>query len=255
MSEIVLRKEGNISIMSIDRPNALNALNRDIIDDMDDLVEEIKKDTDVRCLVIYSEKNFAAGADIKNMVECDEAEAKDFIFTSTYNKIFDLPFPVIAAIEGYALGGGLELAFTADIRIAGENAKMGFPEVTLGIIPGAGGTIRVPRIIGESKAKELIFTGDIISAKEAEQKGLVNRVVPDDQVYSEAMKLAGKIAMQAPIAVAAAKNTIRSGIEEPDDHKGMAIEEKNWSKMFSTEDQKEGMRAFLEKRKPVYKNR
>ena len=255
MAEIVIRKEDNIAIMSVERPKALNALNRSIIDDMDDLIEKLKKDKDIRCLVIYSEKNFAAGADIKSMADCDEEKAKDFIFTSTYNKIFDLPFPVIAAIEGYALGGGFELTFTADIRIAGENAKMGFPEVTLGIIPGAGGTIRVPRIIGEAKAKELIFTGDVISAKEAEKIGLINRVVPDDKVYDEAMKLAGKIARRAPIAVAAAKETIRAGVEEPDDHKGMAIEEKNWSKLFSTDDQKEGMRAFLEKRKPVYRNK
>lgn len=255
MSEVTLRKEGDIAILSVDRPKALNALNRTIIDDMDQLVEGLKDDQDVRCLILHSEKNFAAGADIKSMAECDEEEAKRFVFTSTYNKIFDLPFPVIAAIEGYALGGGFELAFTADIRIAGESAKMGFPEVTLGIIPGAGGTIRVPRIIGESWAKELIFTGEIISAEKAEKMGLINRLTADDRVFEEAMKLAEKIARRAPIAVAVAKATINAGIEEPADHKGMAIEEKNWTALFNTEDQKEGMRAFLEKRKPQYRNR
>lgn len=255
MAEILLKKEGNIAILSVDRPKALNALSRDIIDDMDDLVNQIMEDEDIRCLILHSDKNFAAGADIKKMIECDEEEAKAFIFSPTYNKIADLKIPVIAAIEGYALGGGMELAMTADIRIAGESAKMGFPEVTLGIIPGAGGTIRVPRIIGEARAKELIFTGDIISAQKADSMGLVNRVVPDDQVLTEAMKLAGKLARRAPIALAAAKATIKAGQEEPDHNKGIDIEAANWAKLFTTEDQKEGMNAFIEKRKPEFKNK
>lgn len=255
MAQVLLKKQGTIAIISVDRPEALNALSRSIIDEMDDLVEEVMKDRDIRCLVLHSKKNFAAGADIKKMIECNEQEARAFLFSPTYNKIADLNIPVIAAIEGYALGGGMELAMTADIRIAGEGAKMGFPEVTLGIMPGAGGTVRVPRIIGEARAKELIFTGDVITAERAEAMGLVNRVTADDQVFDEAMKLAKKLAKRAPIALAAAKATIRSGQEEPDQNKSIDIEAANWARLFTTEDQKEGMRAFLEKRKPAFQNK
>ena len=189
------------------------------------------------------------------MVECDEKQARDFIFSPTYNKIANLPIPVIAAIEGYALGGGMELAMTADLRIAGESAKMGFPEITLGIIPGAGGTIRVPAIIGEAKAKELIFTGDIISAQKAEAMGLINKSVPDEEVFPEAEKLAKKLSRRAPIALAAAKATIKAGQEAPSYEKGIDIEAANWARLFETRDQKEGMRAFIEKRKPIFQNR
>ena len=149
----------------------------------------------------------------------------------------------------------MELAMTADIRIAGEGAKMGFPEVTLGIIPGAGGTIRVPRVIGESCAKELIFTGKVIDAQKAESIGLVNRVTPDDEVLQEALKLAGRITRNAPIAVKAAKRVIRAGLDEPEQNKGIDTEAAEWARLFTTEDQKEGMNAFFEKRKPVFKNR
>lgn len=255
MGKVSLRKEDNIGIISIERPEALNALSRELVDEIDGCVEQIMKENDIRCLILHSEKNFAAGADIKKMVECDEEGAKNFVFTSTYNKIANLKIPVIAAIEGYALGGGLELAMTADIRIAGKSAKMGLPEITLGIMPGAGGTIRVPSVIGEAKAKELIFTGKIISAEEAEHIGLVNSIEEDCEVLAAAMKMAKKIARNAPIAMTAAKETIRAGLEEPDQIKGTYIEAENWAKLFNTEDQKEGMRAFLEKRKPSFKNK
>ena len=255
MGSVLLRKEDNIAIMSVNRPEALNALSKEIVNEMDAYIEEIIKDNDIRCLILHSEKNFAAGADIKKMAECNEAEAKNFVFTSTYNKIADLRIPVIAAIEGYALGGGLELAMTADIRIAGKSAKMGLPEITLGIMPGAGGTIRVPRIIGEARAKELIFTGKIISAEEAEHIGLVNSIEDDGEVFEKAMKIARRIARNAPIAMASAKITIREGLEEAEYTKGTYIEAENWAKLFNTEDQKEGMRAFLEKRKPSFKNK
>ena len=255
MAEIIWKKEGNIAILSINRPKALNALSREIIDTMDVLIEEIRSDREIRCLILHSDKNFAAGADIKGMMECDEKQAKAFIFSPTYNKIAELPIPVLAAIEGYALGGGMELAMTADIRIAGQSAKMGFPEVTLGIMPGAGGTIRVPRIIGEARAKELIFTGDIIHAQRAADMGLINQVVPDDQVLTEARSLAEKRARRAPVALAAAKATMKAGQEEPDHSKGIKIEAENWAKLFTSQDQKEGMRAFAEKRRPVFQNR
>ena len=255
MAQVLLKKEENIAIIRVDRPEALNALSRSIIDEMDELVEEVMRDKDIRCLILHSEKNFAAGADIKKMVECNEEEARAFLFSPTYNQIADLSIPVIAAIEGYALGGGMELAMTADIRIAGESAKMGFPEITLGIMPGAGGTIRVPRIIGEARAKELIFTGDVITAEKALSMGLVNRVSDDEHVFDEAMKLAKKLAKRAPIAMAMAKKTIKAGQEEQSHTKGIEIEADNWAKLFTTQDQKEGMRAFLEKRKPDFQNK
>ncbi|MGI6211868.1 MAG: enoyl-CoA hydratase/isomerase family protein [Anaerovoracaceae bacterium] len=255
MSRVTLKIEDGIAVLGVDRPEALNALNREIIDEMDGKIEELKKDDSVRCLVIYSEKNFAAGADIKAMAECDEEGAKAFCFSPTYNKIEDLPFPTIAAICGYALGGGMELALTCDLRIAGEGAKMGFPEVTLGIFPGAGGTIRAPKLIGAAFAKELIFSGDAVTAERALQMGLVNRVVPDDQVLAEAMKLAGRIARRGPVAVRMVKDVIDRGLQDPDTKNGVALEAEQWAKLFNTEDQKEGMKAFMEKRKPVFRNK
>ncbi|MCI8608588.1 MAG: hypothetical protein HFE73_02995 [Firmicutes bacterium] len=255
MSKVALVKEGNIAIISVQRPEALNALSREIVDEMDVLIEEVKKDADLRCLIFHSEKNFAAGADIKAMAGCNEEEAKAFGFSDVYDKIAELPIPTIAAIEGYALGGGMELAMTADMRIAGESAKMGFPEVTLGIFPGAGGTIRVPKLVGPAFAKELIFSGDAVSAERALQMGLVNRVVADNQVLEEAKKLAGRIAKRGPVAVRMVKEVITRGLEEPDVNKGAAMEAEQWAKLFNTYDQKEGMKAFMEKRKPVFENR
>ncbi|MDY3240896.1 MAG: enoyl-CoA hydratase-related protein [Anaerovoracaceae bacterium] len=255
MSKVALKKEENIAIISVERPEALNALSREIVDEMDVLIEEVKKDEDIRCLIFYSEKNFAAGADIKAMAGCNEEEAKAFCFSPVYDKIAELPIPTIAAIEGYALGGGMELAMTADMRIAGKSAKMGFPEVTLGIFPGAGGTIRVPKLIGPAFAKELIFSGDAVTAERALQMGLVNRVVEDGEVLAEAKKLAGRIAKRGPVAVRMVKEVITRGLEEPDVNKGTAMEAEQWAKLFNTYDQKEGMKAFMEKRKPVFENR
>lgn len=255
MGKIKLQKEGNIAILSVDRPEALNALSREIVDEMDEYIEEVRKDADIRCLILYSEKNFAAGADIKAMAPCDEESAKAFCLSPTFDKIAELEIPTIAAIEGYALGGGMELALTADMRIAGKSAKMGFPEVTLGIFPGAGGTIRAPKLIGPAFAKELIFTGDHITAERALQMGLVNRVVEDTEVLEEAKKLAGRIAKRGPVAVRMVKEVITRGLEEPDVKKGTAMEAEQWAKLFNTYDQKEGMQAFMEKRKPVFENR
>lgn len=255
MSQAVYKKEDNIAIISIERPEALNALSREIVDEIDGIIEKIKADPDIRCVILHSDKNFAAGADIKGMAECDEEGAKVFSFTPTFNKIEKMPLPVIAAIEGYALGGGMEFALTADIRIASKTAKMGFPEVTLGIFPGAGGTIRAPRICGEAFAKELIFTGDAVSAERAYAMGLVNQVVEEGQALEAAMKMAGRIAKRGPVAIRMVKDVITRGVQEPDMEKAIEIETKAWPKLFNTEDQKEGMRAFIEKRKPVYKNK
>lgn len=255
MSVIQVKKEDHIAILSVVRPEALNALSREIVDEMGEAIDAIEKDQDIYCLIFHSEKNFAAGADIKKMADCDEDGAKAFCFSSVYDRIAELPIPTIAAIEGYALGGGMELALCADIRIAGESAKMGFPEVTLGIFPGAGGTIRAPKLIGPAFAKELIFSGEQISAERALQMGLVNRVASDDAVLEEAKKLAAKIAKRGPVAVRMVKDVITRGLEMGDVKAGTAYEAQQWAKLFTTYDQKEGMHAFMEKRKPQFENR
>ncbi len=255
MGVIKLVKEGHVAVLSVVRPEALNALSREIVDEMDQVLEELKEDKDIYCLIFHSEKNFAAGADIKKMADCDEEGAKAFCFSPVYDKIAEYPIPTIAAIEGYALGGGMELALCADIRIAGEGAKMGFPEVTLGIFPGAGGTIRAPKLIGPSYAMELIFSGEQITAARAKEMGLVNRVVADADVLEEAKKLASKIAKRGPVAVRMAKDVIIKGLQMGDVKEGTAYEAQQWAKLFNTYDQKEGMHAFMEKRKPTYENR
>lgn len=255
MSMIQVKKEEHIAVLSVVRPEALNALSREIVDEIGRALDEIEKDRDIYCLVFHSEKNFAAGADIKKMADCNEEEATAFCFSPVYDRIAEFPIPTIAAIEGYALGGGMELALCADMRIAGENARMGFPEVTLGIFPGAGGTIRAPKLIGPAFAKELIFSGEQITALRAKEMGLVNRVVSDDAVLEEAKKLASKIAKRGPVAVRMAKDVITKGLETGDVKEGTAYEAQQWAKLFATYDQKEGMHAFMEKRKPKFENR
>lgn len=249
---IKLEKRGGIAVVSIDRPKAMNALSRAIVDELDECIEHIREDSEIKALIFYSEKNFAAGADIADMVDCTPEGAKKFSFTPTYDKIERLSIPTIAAIEGYALGGGLELALACDLRLADEKAVMGFPEIKLGIMPGAGGTIRAPRLIGPAKAMELIFTGCTLTAEAAEKIGLVNIVVPAGEVLAAAEKMAYKLAKNAPVAMQTAKYTIWKGLQEPEVCKGTALEAEQWSSLFRTQDQKEGMRAFLEKRLPVY---
>jgi enoyl-CoA hydratase/carnithine racemase len=255
MSGIRREKVNNIAILKIDRPEAYNALSREIVNEIDNYAEEIKKDKSIKVLIIHSDHHFAAGADIKGMVDCSEEKAKEFAFSNTFNKLANLDIPTIAAIEGYALGGGLELALTCDLRIASADAKLGFPEITLGIMPGAGGTIRTPRMISPAKAKELIFLGESIKAVKAQEMGLVNIVAEKEEVFPLAMKWAKKLSKLPTIALAAAKKSIDQGLEEQDISKAIAMESIRWAKLFNTDDQKEGMMAFLEKRKPVYKGK
>lgn len=244
--------ENGVAFVSVERPEALNALNREIIDELDSVITEISEDASVKCMVIYSKGNFAAGADIKQMAECDPEGAKAFAFSGTFNKIDSMPIPTIAAIEGYALGGGLELALACDIRISADTAKMGFPEITLGIFPGAGGTVRAPRLIGMAKAMELIFTGSVLSAAEAERIGLVNKVVPEEELLTAVNKMTKRIVSQSRAILRAAKSTMLQEAEIVKTEDAVAVEAENWAALFSTKDQKEGMRAFIEKRKPVY---
>ena len=255
MGYVSSAKENGVITISIDRPNALNALNRDIVDELDVILTESAQDPEIKCLVIRNNSNFAAGADIKAMANCDPEGAKAFAFSPVFNKLASYPIPTIAAMEGYALGGGMEMALACDLRICADNTKMGFPEITLGIMPGAGGTIRAPRAIGMTKAMELIFTGFTLDSQEALRAGLVNHVVPAEALDEAVAKMTKRIAAQSRVALMVAKKTMLDGAKVADVEHGIEIEAQNWANMFATYDQKEGMKAFMEKRKPVFENR
>jgi len=246
---IDVKTQNGIAVIFLNRPKAMNALNKDMVLELDDAFEKMAGDSQVKAVVITGEKNFAAGADISNMLTLSPEEAKEFSFRHTFNKIEDFPKPVIAAISGFALGGGLELALVCDMRIAAPNANLGLPEINLGIFPGAGGTQRLPRLIGTSRAKEMIYTGDIININKATEYGLVDMVA--ENPLEEALKMAGKLAVKAPIALKLAKQCINLAIDT-DQNKGIEFEAVAWSSTFATEDQREGMKAFKEKRKAVF---
>jgi len=254
---LILKKENKVCVLSINRPNALNALNTETLQELNAAIDLIERDEEVYVVLITGEgKAFVAGADILEMKEKNAEESRKFakLGLETFRKIELLEKPVIAAVNGFALGGGCELAMSCDIRIAGEKAKFGQPEVGLGITPGFAGTQRLPRLVGPAKAKELIFTADMINAVEAEKIGLVNKVVPQEELMSEAMKLASKIASKGQIAVKYAKSAINRGIET-DIETGMEIERDLFGLCFATEDQKEGMTAFIQKRAAEFKNK
>jgi enoyl-CoA hydratase len=229
----------------------LNALNRDLVTELGSLIDELTADRTIRALIITGTgKNFAAGADIANMVELAPSEARAFSFSGVFDKIEGLPIPVFAAIQGYALGGGLELALACDFRICSTTAKLGLPEIKLGIMPGAGGTQRLPKLIGLSRAREMIYFGTIIDAEKALQWGLCDRVVDGDPA-EHAKSMAEKLLEKSPIALEAAKKSVNF-VNDADMASGIAYEAVVWADLFSTADQKEGMRAFLEKRKPNF---
>lgn len=257
--EFVSYKSDNfIAVLTINRPNALNALNSKVLDELRKTFDKIDLET-TRVVIITGagEKSFVAGADISEMSTASVTEAEKFgkKGNDVFRKIETFPLPVIAAVNGFALGGGCELAMSCDIRICSENAVFGQPEVGLGITPGFGGTQRLPRIVGLGKAKELIYAANNIKAEEALRIGLVNHVYPLENLMDEAMKLAGKIARNAPIAVRASKKAINTGIDTDMD-RAIIVEEKIFSSCFETEDQKEAMKAFLEKRKvEAFKNK
>lgn len=252
---LLLKKEGNIGILSINRPNELNALNSKVLDELNMAIDDISLDNDIHVLIISGEgRAFVAGADIEEMKNKNASEARNFSNKglTVFRKIELMEKPVIAAVNGFALGGGCELAMCCDIRIASQKAKFGQPEVGLGITPGFGGTQRLSRLVGLGKAKELIFTADIIKADEAFIIGLVNKVVEADQLMDESMKLASKIASKGQLAVRYSKTAINRGFET-DLETGMVIEKELFALCFATEDQKEAMSAFLEKRDAIYK--
>ena len=251
MEMIKFEQRDHVGIVTIDRPKALNALNSQVLDELNEAFDSIDLNT-VRAVVLTGsgEKSFVAGADIGEMsnFSVEEGEAFGKKGNDIFRKIELFPIPVIAAVNGFALGGGCELSMSCDIRICSDNAVFGQPEVGLGITPGFGGTQRLARLIGPGKAKEMIYSAKNIKADEAYRVGLVNNVYPQAELMDEALKLAGKIASNAPIAVRACKEAINEGLQVDMD-KAIVVEEKLFGKCFKTEDQIEGMKAFLEKRK------
>jgi enoyl-CoA hydratase len=258
LTNVIVEKENAIGIISMNRPSALNALNSDTLSDLKTAVKAMGEDPEVSVIIITGtgEKAFVAGADIKEMQDMSPLEARTFMHFGqrVFSDIDNSPKPVIAAVNGYALGGGCELALSCDIILASESAKFGLPEVTLGIHPGFGGTQRLPRLVGAAKAKEMIFTGEMIDATEAKAIGLVNKVVPRDKLMDEAKDLANKILKNGQIAIRLVKSAINAGLNVPLD-KGLAYEAETQGLAFATEDKSEGLTAFLEKRKPNFKDK
>ncbi len=255
---LIYEKKDNIGVMTVNRPDKLNALSNELTEELQHLLDEIEKDVDLRVVVITGagDKAFVAGADINELVERDALKGRDVsrFRQALFARIENLPVPVIAAVNGYALGGGLELALACNIRIASEKAQFGAPEVKLGIIPGDGGTQRLPRLVGLGRAMELILTGDFIDAQEAHRIGLVNRVVPPDELMESVMTLAKKIALRPPLAVKYAKEAVNRS-QEGDTASGYALESYLHALACTTEDKKEGVTAFLEKRKGQFKGK
>ncbi|MDQ7092701.1 short-chain-enoyl-CoA hydratase [Desulfosporosinus sp. PR] len=257
-ANLLLERQGNVAILTINRPKALNALNSDTLSELSTALDELGRDSGVKVVIVTGsgEKAFIAGADISQMKDFTPLEGRRFaqLGQATFRKFELLPQPVIAAVNGFALGGGCELAMACDIRLASENAKFGQPEVTLGLTAGFGGTQRLPRLVGTGLASELLFTGDIIDAQEAYRIGLVNRLYPADSLLAEAQKLAQRIAGRAPVAVQLSKTAIQRGINLDLDS-AQAYEAEVFGLTFSTSDQTEGCTAFVEKRKPAFEGR
>lgn len=251
-------RSGQTSILTLNRPGVMNSFNFGLLRALRGKVEELQWDPEVRVIVITGagEKAFSAGADLKERETLTEQQVRQFIYTlrNTFTFIEYMNKPVIAAVNGIALGGGTELALACDIRIASENATMGLTETRLAIIPGGGGTQRLPRLVGKGKAKELIFTGKRINATEALSIGLVNKVVAADKLIAECLEMAGMICDGGPIAIEQAKYAINHGLEV-DMLSGLAIESNAYWVTIPTEDRTEALAAFREKRKPVFKGK
>jgi len=252
---LVDKKDGYV-VVTVNRPKVMNALNKETVAEILRCFEELGADGEVKAVIVTGggEKSFVAGADIGELNAADRDGGLEITRNgqAAFGKIEDLPKPVIAAVNGYALGGGCELAMACDIRIASERAKFGQPEVTLGLIPGYGGTQRLSRLVGKGKAKELILTGEMIDAHEALRIGLVERVVPQEKLMSEAEALATKLVGLGPIALKLAKNSIDAGFNIPMDE-ALRVESERFGEVCATEDKNEGTKAFLEKRKPEFK--
>lgn len=249
---IVTQLDGAVGIARLNRPDVLNALNMKLMDELIETLEKFDDDPSIRCIVLTgNEKAFAAGADIKEMSEASLVDMYERNNLARWERIRRVRKPIIAAVSGYCLGGGCELAMLCDMIIAAESAKFGQPEINLGVIPGAGGTQRLSRTVGKYRAMELILTGRFISASEAFDMGLVTRVVPTEVCLQEAIKLGKEIAERSPMAVRLGKEAVLKAFDSSLSE-GLDFERKVFYMLFATEDQKEGMKAFVEKRKAEY---
>lgn len=252
--ELLLERNGEIAVITLNRPESFNALNMEMIKLLSQTIQDIRFSPDIRVLIITGAgKAFCSGADLKEQITMSPDQVREYIYTirTTFSALEDLPIPVISAVNGLALGGGTELALACDIRVASEAAIMGLPEVTLAIIPGAGGTQRLSRLVGPGKAKELIFTGRKISAGDALGIGLVNQVVTGERLLKAAKELAAEIAANGPIAVRQAKLAVNQGMEI-ELGTALVLETAAYDGCIPSEDRLEGLKAFKEKRKPVY---
>jgi len=256
MSEnVIVETRERVGLIRLNRPQALNALNSALMRELAQAIDRFEAADNIGCIVITgSDKAFAAGADIKEMVDRGYMDVylADFI-TNGWERITTCRKPIIAAVAGFALGGGCEIAMMCDTIIAADTAKFGQPEITLGVIPGSGGTQRLARFVGKAKAMDMVLTGRMMDAAEAERSGLVSRVVPADQLVAEALKVATKIAEMSRPSVLAAKEAVNRAFETTL-AEGVRFERRLFHSLFATEDQKEGMAAFVEKRKPRFKN-
>jgi enoyl-CoA hydratase len=255
---ILLEKDGAVAVVTINRPKALNALNAAVLNELDLVFTGLAADSAISVVILTGagEKAFVAGADIAFMQKLTALEAREFALLgqAVFNRIENLPLPVIAAVNGFALGGGCELAMACDMRFAAENARFGQPEVGLGVPPGFAGTQRLPRLVGKGRAKELLFSGEMIDAQEAYRIGLVNRVCPAAGLMETVKALARKIASKGQVAVRLTKSAVNQGMEM-DTERAMAYEAEVFALAFATADQREGMTAFLEKRPPNFKGK
>ena len=253
---LIFNEEAGVGIITINRPQQLNALNLEVFSELNKVIKHIDEDKNIKVAIITGsgDKAFAAGSDVKEMKDMSSLEIREhgFLAGKAINRIENSDKPVIAAVNGFALGGGCELSMACDLRIASDQAKFGQPEINLGVIPGSGGTQRLPRLIGICRAKELLFTGKMIDADEACRIGLVNKVVPHKDLMEETLKIARKIAKKSPIALKMVKTSVNKGM-----HMGLPtaldFEIELFSLCFSTEDRKEGFEAFIEKRQANFK--
>ena len=254
-ANLLYENQDGIAVITMNRPKALNALNQETLDELNQVADMLAKDSSVQVVILTGsgDKAFVAGADIAQMQSMSAMEGRNFgkLGQAVFNKLENLPQPVIAAVNGFALGGGCELAMACDIRIASEKAKFGQPEVTLGITPGFAGTQRLPRLVGKGRAKQLLYTGDVIDAQEAYRIGLVNVVAPAEELMTTAKAVAQKIQSRAAVAVQLCKAAVNEGLDT-DLETGTAYEAEVFGLCFATADQKEGMAAFVEKRKAQF---
>lgn len=253
--QILIFTEGAVGRVQLNRPQALNALNSTLMTELVDALQQFEADPAIRCILLHGdEKAFAAGADIKEMADQGAIDmyTKDFI--SLWDAVYRIKKPIVAAVSGFALGGGCELAMICDTIIASETAKFGQPEINIGVIPGAGGTQRLTRAVGKAVAMDMVLTGRMLTAAEAKDAGLVARVVPPEAFLSEAQKMAATIAAKSPVALQLAKEAVLQAFETSLAG-GIHLERRLFYMAFASEDQKEGMKAFMEKRKPDFKGR